>query len=160
MADGKDINKKLCEIFIANSNINNIVNSRVYYGEAHPVGNEFPQIVVHYKPGESEEIFPAMHGTLCIYIFGKKMREDTGVVAQVKQLMKYIHLLINRNESEPLNDIDLDDNEGLRVVQCNRLSANDEENQQNNRYYGEMNYKITMSDNEDFETDGGATWVE
>lgn len=160
MADGKNINKKISEILTSDTAINSVVDGRVWYGDGHPVGNSYPQIIVQFQPGESEEVYPAMSGVLDIYIWGEKTRVETGVVAQVKGLMEKIHLLINRNDDEPLTEVDVTENEGLRVVQCNRLSAIDGEHKETGRYFGEMNYRITMSDNEDFTSDGGFEWVE
>jgi len=160
MADGKHLSTKFRELCIADSTISGCVGQQVFYGKYHPVGNTFPQIVFCIEDAGSEYIFPSKHIFLRIWVFVEENAQPSAKT-QLELLYKAINDLINRNINTPFDEINIGDNEGLRVVYCNRIDAKDDFRKDDRKYQYEITYKLVVSENEDFDPDaaGNKDWV-
>ena len=161
MADGKHLSTKFRELCIADATINGKVGERIYYGEYHPKDNLFPQIVFCIDDLGSETVLSARHVFLRVWIWVAEVSDPSPKI-ELEILYKAVNDLINRNINTPFDEINIGDDEGLRVVSCVKSSAKDEFVETERKYKYEIIYKIVMSEGETFdpnsEYNGGKAW--
>lgn len=160
MADGKNISTKFRELLVANTVIATNVGSQIFYGDQHPIGNLFPQIVYSFEDFGSEQMFPARRGRLSVWIWVDKDQAPSPK-NMLEILYEAINGEINRNLGQPFDEINIPSNEGLRVVKCLKTNADDGYDKIKQKYYYEIEYSIVMSEGESFAAadDGGKAWV-
>jgi len=104
-------------------------------------------------------MFPAKRGFLNIWIWVNEDQKPSPM-AVIKGVHNRVNAIINRNKGEHLTEIDLVENEGLRVVCCLKSNATVEFDNIKKKYYMESSYVIVASEDEDFSSDkaGDKEW--
>ncbi len=121
-------------------------------------GNAYPQICVFINEGMSETVFPAGHYKLRITTWIKK--EEKQRYKTMKVITDAINRLVNRKASS-LSDIDVTENEGLRVARCVKDGGDIIFSKQTGMYFSDIVYDMVISEDESFaEADAGnKDWV-
>lgn len=160
MADGKYFLLKLKEIFENDDEIqalNKTKGVKAEISEFAPVGNTYPQITMDLDDGKSETVFPAGHHMLTITVSVKKQSIEP--YATIKTIVKRVNALINRKASS-ISEIDLDNNEGLRVARCVKQGGTITFDKETGLYNDDIMFDCVISEGEDFsdETAGNKAW--
>ena len=137
MADGKNINLKFKQLAEAETDITDVVNTRIYNYEFVRRSRAFPNLTFRFSEGESWERIPAKRMTLELWYWvddNNDVNNDPKVT--IETLRQAVAAMINRNPSAPFNEIDTDANTGLRVVYCQRVFAEDEYDDETKKYFG------------------------
>jgi len=115
-----------------------------------PIAARFPQVNFTFVEEESEDVLPAIRGTLYVDIWvQRKSKEPYKTMAAIDNELKAI---FNKRPAVFNNEIDAEKNEGLRVAQSLRQTAEPGYEEDNELYRITTSYKIVVSDNENFQT--------
>jgi hypothetical protein len=160
MADGRYFLAKIIELFENDATLQALSSNGVRIGLAQfePVGNEYPQVTVFLDEGNSEAIFPAGHFVLYVGVWVEKSSQTP--FSMVRGIIKRVNQLINRKASS-LSEIDVGQNEGLRVAQCLKEGGLIDCDRQTGLYYDEVRYGCVISEDESFDPNdsGDKPWI-
>ena len=114
-----------------------------------PIGNDYPAVNFTFVEEESEDVLPVIRGTLYIDIWAHRTtKEAYKKMAQIDAELKAIF----NKRPKVFNEVDAEANEGLRVAQYLRQTAEPGYEEDNELYRITTSYKIIVSDNENFQT--------
>ena len=162
MADGKPIEEKVREVMLADVPFVALLvddansNKSLYLGHVSPVGIRYPSVHIVWDQGRSEEKITAEYGMLRFIVTQSK--EGTGQYLQFIEFRDAILRILNRNPSQPLTEISVPLNEGIRVVSILKTEAQFDFSDRMDKFQSMIQFKIVKGEDEDFETDYG-TWV-
>ena len=156
MANGKYFLQHLIELMEADNGTGTVKGIQNVYTTAIPIriadfmpsGNTYPQICLWLDEGQSETVFPAGRYKLKITLWVKK--EMRGKYKWVKLINDAVNRLVNRKASS-LSDIDVTENEGLRVARCVKEGGDIVFSKQTGLYFSESLYDTVISEDESFD---------
>ena len=162
MADGKPIEEKTREILLANSDFTDLLvndaqgDLTLYLGRTSPIGIRYPCVHITWQSMASEEKITAERGMLTFIISQDKDSEEKySVFIAIRDQLKK---MMNRNLGEPLTEIDVGLNEGLRVVMILKTLAEFDFSDEMDKFMSIVQFSIVKGEDEDFTTDYG-TWI-
>ena len=121
-----------------------------------PVGNIYPQVTVWVDEGESEPVFPAGKYAVEINVWLEK--ETPEPYKKLSIIGKRINQLFNRKASS-LSDIDIDENEGLRVAFSLKDGGDAGYDDKALLWRKFLAFTMTISEDEDFSKNGCPEWI-
>jgi hypothetical protein len=162
MADGKPIEQKVREVLLADAPFVALLatdansNPALYLGKVSPVGVRYPAVNVVWSSGKSEEKITAEYGMIRFYITQDK--ESTEQYARFIEFRDAILRIFNRNPGQPLTEISVPLNEGIRVVSILKTEAQFDFSDRMDKFQSIVQFKVVKGEDEDFTTDYG-TWT-
>jgi len=160
MADGKYFLEKLLEIMKADVDLQATVTGglRIYVSHYSATGNKYPQVSIWLDEGRSETIFPAGCYKLTVILWIEKNTKGPYLLSRT--IVKELNRIVNRKASS-LSEIDVGDNEGLRIARCVKDGGETIFNRQTGLYFSELIFDVVMSEDESFDPDdaGNKPWV-
>jgi len=163
MADGTPFEDKLYEVLIADAPLVALLatdansEAAIYLAKTSPVGVRYPSLSFEWREGMSTEQLPTSAGVLTFYI---TMANDAASPYETwKSIKARILTIFNRNPAQPLTDIDVSQNEGLRVVKILKSSATYRFSEQPDKFVCMIVMDCIKSEDEDFSTSyGNGSW--
>lgn len=152
MSKPKTIELKFVELMEASPVLNGLLardennNLEIHHSNYNPVGNRFPQLCFDFDYDQSEEVLPAEKGRISVTAFiNKSAIKHPGLIC--KQIIEEVENIINKLPQK-FNEINNegDDNYGLRVVRCVRLSRVNDYDATCECYYERSVFEIVKDD--------------
>jgi len=161
MADGKQFEVKLMEVLLATPALTALLaddnngGKSIYVGDVSPTGVRYPALHYTWDELASQEKLPAGNGTLMFILTQSK--ESASKYSVYVQVRNQLLAILNRNIGQPLTEINVGTNEGLRVVRILRDNSVFGFKEKVDKHYSHINFDIVKSEDEDFTIDYG-TW--
>ena len=130
----------------------------IHMSNCDPVGGSFPQITISVDDGETQPKIPAQDRILIINVWYDTQPSPRYV--DMKAMKDNILSLLDL-QNTAISDIDEDEDEGLRVVQCRKLEASYSLNSIYQKHQLKIIFEIIESYGESFAdgVSGNITWV-
>ena len=129
-----------------------------------PIGGKFPAVNFTFVEEESEDVLPAIKGTLYVDVWADRtMKAPYKMMAAIDAELKAIF----NKRPKVFNEVDAEANTGLRVAQSLRQTAEPGYEEDNELYRITTSYKIVLSDGENYQSifdgsvrkgDGSDSW--
>ena len=162
MADGKTIEEKLFEVlladaaFIALLGVDTFANPCFYIARRSPREVRYPSVNFEWISMNSIEKITAEKGLINFYINQDPL--STELYKVFNDIRVAIINILNRNKSEPLTEINVPLNEGLRVVSVLKTRGEFKYMEEQDKFVSLLQFTVIKGEDEDFTTDYG-TWV-
>ncbi len=161
MADGTPLIGRILTLLNADTSLRTLIGRTTTFAKPSrfsPVDNLYPQITVWVDEGDSEPVFPAGKYAMEIIIWLDK-KAETEPLKKLGDIGERIKAMFNRKASS-ISDINLGTNTGLRISFCLKTGGGADIDEKSGCYFKEIDFELTVSENEDFTgTGGNATWV-
>ena len=163
MADGKTIEQKVYEVLLADPTFEPLLvddesgDRSLYLGTTNPVGIRMPAVNIEWRCFKSEEKIHAERGVLNLYL--SQTKEGTEHYGTYIAFRDAILAIFNRNEGQPLTEIDVPSNEGLRVVMILKQKCIFEFNEEQDKYESLFQFEIVKGEDENFDYKDFGQWT-
>lgn len=162
MADGITIEEKIFEVLIADAGFIALLGTDVksnpclYIAKRSPRGIAYPAVNIEWVSMNSTEKIPSEKGMINFFI--SQTTQSTEQYKVFNSIRLAIINLLNRNKGEPLTDIDVGANEGLRVVSILKTRAEFKYKEEQDKFTSLLQFMVIKGEDEDFTTDYGS-WI-
>jgi hypothetical protein len=159
MADGKTIEEKLYEVLTADVTLLGLLgtdvntNPSIYIAKKSPRGVAYPSVNFEWISMNSKEKLTAEGGMINFYI--NQDPETSEQYSTFNSIRVAIINLLNRNIGEPLTEINVPLNEGLRVVSILKTRAEFKYREEQDKFVSILQFTVIKGEDEDFTTDYG-----